>query len=787
MSQARQSTLFPDEDLGGGSVAINGRCRVLTSGSDRVVMVLGVAVAHFGVNDRGGEAHAMLNLVRLGHASQIEVARGFGYSSRSVRRIGERFEKGGLAALGRPPGYPCGRPRLSPSRISEVERLKAEGLSNRQIAAQLGVDEKAIRKLLKRLGWQGAGPYQPSLPGLEDADLNLSAGPQVATSDTPSTLGLEPFCEEVVPTKSADPNLSPLALEVSEPTQEAFSFSLDTNPQHRTMDRFLAHQGLISDALPLFGAGQSIPQAGVLLAVPFILAASVLECADEIFGSIGPAFHGLRTTIMTFLLMSLLRIKRPEGLKEQSPQDLGKLLGLDRAMEVKTLRAKLKRLASLGRAVEFGQALAKRRIALNGKTLGFLYVDGHVRVYNGKEHLPKAHVTRLRIALPATTDYFVNDEHGDPLFVVTASANAGLTRMLPKLVTEAQGLIPNRRLTVVFDRGGYGFALFKQLIKDQVDILTYRKGTHDPVPESAFFEAKYEVSGRIYSYRLADQEVTLCDGLTLRQVTRQCDSGHQTTILTSRRDLPAAEVAFRMFERWRQENFFKYMREEFALDALVDYDTEPDDATREVPNPVWRERDAQLRKAKAEFAKQCAHAGLRMGADAFPDEASLRKFLKSKKGKNVTPAAFGPNILEAARRVMECQQTRDAAPRRVPVAQVAKGEVRKLDCERKHLTTVLKMAAYRIESDLFRVLEPFYARNEDEGRTLIQSAFGASADLAPTATELRVTLAPMSSPHRTKAIANLCQELNKTQSRYPGTNLILKFQITDPNSKSGQV
>jgi hypothetical protein len=75
--------------------------------------------------------------------------------------------------------------------------------------------------------------------------------------------------------------------------------------------------------------------------------------------------------------------------------------------------------------------------------------------------------------------------------------------------------------------------------------------------------------------------------LRLRQVTRLMDNGHQTPILTSRRDLPAAQVAYRMFDRWRQENFFKYLREEYALDALVEYAAVPDDPTREVPNPAW--------------------------------------------------------------------------------------------------------------------------------------------------------------------------------------------------------
>ena len=165
----------------------------------------------------------------------------------------------------------------------------------------------------------------------------------------------------------------------------------------------------------------AVPRAGVLLALPVLVASGVFECAQKIYGSLGPAFYGLRTSLLTLLLMALWRIKRPEGLKEYSPQDLGRVLGLDRAPEVKTLRRKLARLAAAGRAAPFGQALAQQRVALRGAALGFLYADGHVRVYHGQHALPKAHVARMRISLPATSDYWVNDSAGDPLFVVTAA------------------------------------------------------------------------------------------------------------------------------------------------------------------------------------------------------------------------------------------------------------------------------------------------------------------------------------------------------------------------------
>lgn len=149
------------------------------------------------------------------------------------------------------------------------------------------------------------------------------------------------------------------------------------------MDRLLAALGVLDDAAPLFASARCVPRAGVLLAVPALVESGVFSIARKTYASIGPAFYGLRTTLLALLLMALLRIKRTEALKEHSPADLGRLLGLDRAPEVKTLRRKLSRLASLGRATRFGRALGERRVAVRSAALGFLYVDGHVRVYHG--------------------------------------------------------------------------------------------------------------------------------------------------------------------------------------------------------------------------------------------------------------------------------------------------------------------------------------------------------------------------------------------------------------------
>jgi len=759
--------MFAGERAAGDTVAINGRCLVRTQDGHRVVLVAGIVLCQYAVGDRMAEAHAMVSLIEQGWAEQSDVARAFGRSARTVRRFQRRFEAGGLPALARASGYPTGRPRLKRSRELLVSRLKAEGHSNREIARRVGVNEKAIRKLLSRLGWCAPQSEQPHLPlGEPGADQNLSA--QIVSSATRSAR------TATTPAAVADPKVS-----APEPTTDVPT-SFDTDPADRSLDRLFARLGLLDDAAPLFRDGGHVPRAGVLLAVPALVRSGVLDIARRVYGSIGPAFYGLRTTVVALLLLALLRIKRPETLKEHSPVDLGRLLGLDRAPEVKTLRRKLTRLARSGGATLFGRLLAERRVAALGTTIGFLYVDGHVRVYHGQREIPKAHVARMRIALPATTDYWANDARGEPLFVVTADANAGMVAMLPKLLTEVRALVGERRVTVVFDRGGWSPKLFADLLAAGFDFLTYRKGHFRHLPRRCFEKHSAVLEGKSVTYQLADKDIRLLGGkLRLRQVTRLTDQGrHQTPIVTSRRDLPAVEVAFRMFERWRQENFFKYLREEFALDALIDYGVEPDDDTREVPNPKWAEVDAKLRAAR----DRVAAITRRIGSEAALRELGVNKSRGALLGRSAR-RELGAAVAES----MKLERRRAAIPRRIPVGERTDGEVVKLSTERKHLSNVLKMVAYQAESDLVRAIAPHYRRAEDEGRTLVQSALASAADITVAADgrQLRVLLAPMSSPHRTRAIAALCQELTAAAVIFPGTRLRLVYAVagTDDGPK----
>jgi death-on-curing family protein len=281
-------------------------------------------------------------------------------------------------------------------------------------------------------------------------------------------------------------------------------------------------------------------------------------------------------------------------------------------------------------------------------------------------------------------------------------ANAAMTRMLVPILEQVRNLIgPRRRVMIVFDRGGWSPKLFQKLLAMGFDIMTYRKGRVRRIAEKRFVLRTAKLDGRPVKYLLPDQPVRFLRGkLRLRQVTRLTDNGKQTPILTSRWDLRDVVVAYRMFERWRQENFFKYMRQEFLIDALCDYQVEPDDPERSVPHPARKAVDKELRKARARWNQLKQTYG-----DASLDyiegrTPTMREFQAADK-------KIYQEIREAAERVAELAAQQKLLPLRVPLAEARPDQdLVKLSTERKHLTNVLKLVAYQIESDLVHLLVP---------------------------------------------------------------------------------
>ena len=709
-------------------------------------------------------------------ATQEEIAAAFGHSLPTQQRWERKYQQEGLKGLQskRQTGR---KPTLNGSQLAMVRQWFARGFSNREMAKRLGVGECTVRRTLKRLGLERpSSPKPPLLPILEEHNHECTDAPP----ENPTSCEVGEPCQIEAIAPRADETKEQAVVEELSLTEEAIStipvgFSIDQDPYDRVCDRAFARLGMLDDALPMFADAEVLPRAGVLLAVPLLVRHGLLQAFAKVYGSLHPSFYGLRTIVVTLFLLALLRIKRPEHLKEHRPQDLGHVLGLDRAPEVKTVRRKLSQLAKREQGRLLMEELARRRIAQDEQRVAFLYVDGHVREYHGKHRLFQAKKPQRQVVTPAVTDTWVHDAHGEPLLVVTSEINAKLTQVLEPIIADVRRLVPEgQRVTVVFDRGGFSTKLFARLVKSGLDILTYRKGKTRKVCRSRFTCQREWVEGKERQYTLCDRPRVRVgkrpkgdEGsepgkyLWLREVRVLREDGGQTPILTSRKDLSAVQTAYRMFSRWRQENFFKYMEEEFALDALAEYGAEEVTEAEDRRNPQYVKLTKQIQKAKAEVARLQGELGKHAAANEETERRTMRGF-------KIAHASLRRELEEAEARVEQLKQRREGTSNRIPP-----DDMEVLKSEKKLIVDAIKMAAYQVESELFGMLGAHYARTEDEGRTLLHAIFQSPARLEVTDSELRVTIAGQSSPHRTAALAGLCAQLDALGVHFPGTRLRL--------------
>jgi hypothetical protein len=740
---ARMLTQVPLPLLPGDAAEIAPGVGMVTGPDGSGVMwVHGLATFAWDAGDEAGRRLAAVQLWKLKAATQAQVAEVFGVIPVSVWRWDRALAAGGVAGLVPDRKGPRRASKLTPGVVARIWELAGQGLSRAGIAAAAGVSESSVRNVLGPAG-AGAGPA-----------ADPAAGGQAAAGE--ETAGGQQDTLPVLP-----------------------------DPVARDAERALARFGLLGEgAAPVFTPGARYPLAGLLLALPALAGTGLLECARATYGRLRDGFYGLEVMLILLVFLALLREPRAEGATRVSPAALGRVLGLDRAPEVKTIRRKLGELAAIGRADQLIMALARHHAAARPAALGFLYADGHARAYFGTRDVQKMHVARLKFPGPATEETWVTDAGGDPVFMVVAEPSQSLAGQLRGLLPQLRQVVgEGRRVTVCFDRGGWSPALFADITSAGFDLLTYRKGPAPDLPAAAFTTITCtDDRGRAHEYQLADTTVALeiAEGprkgqtVSLRQVTRRVPGRRgiirQVHTLTSRTDLPAGEACWRMSSRWREENYFRYARTHFALDALDSYAAVPDDPDRLVPSPAKKAAAARVRRAEtaagaAEASRDASLLELRSPA---PGHAAL--VTNQQVNKLNAPVQAAHDELQAA------EAAAAATPARVRLGDLAPDMVR-LDAETKQITHAIRMAAYNAETILARALDGHYARARDEAYALIREALATSGDIHPRPGQLLIRLDPLTAPRRTQALAALCDQINQAGCTYPGTGLAIRYEV----------
>lgn len=476
--------------------------------------------------------------------------------------------------------------------------------------------------------------------------------------------------------------------------------------------------------------------------------------------------------------MALCRIKNAEQLKQYAPGELGKLLGLDRVPEVGTFRKKLQQIINQSKADTIHQSLFHSWVEKMPEH--FFYIDGHVRVYHGdKANLPKRFVSREKLCLNGTTEFWVNDQSGLPLMVITSELNSKLKEAIEEIIPKILAEFPSESeastepvFTLVIDRESYEPEWFKKLWeKHKIAIITYRKNVKDIWPENLF---------ETYTVKVFESDVTmrLCEMGTqlskcwFREVRKRSENGHQTAIITTHPGLSIQDIALKMFARWTQENFFKYLIENFDFDRMIEYGTEPVEQSLKIVNPEYRQLSYQIQKAKEKKQRLDAKVlGKLEGKEMETIDTAMKGIAKS--------SELIEQINQYKATIDTLTTKRASIASHITVGQMPEGKrYNKLKQEGKKIKNAILMLAYRAESALFNSLKEYYKYTDKEGRGLIKDIFTSEADIIPDYPNktLTIKLHSLSRPRANDAVKKICQLLNETETIYPGTDLRLIYK-----------
>ena len=545
--------------------------------------------------------------------------------------------------------------------------------------------------------------------------------------------------------------------------------------------------------------------------MPALLANGLLKHTHNYFRLPG-GFYTLTHLFISLALMVLLRVKSIESIKSYSPGELGKLIGLDRIPEIKTIRNKLGILAEENQSKEWSSKLSRDWMGQENNICGLLYVDGHVRVYHGKQtKLPRRYVAREKLCLRGMSDYWLNDAWGRPFFVVTTPLNSGLLTILrneivPRLLKEVphqpseEELRKNpykSRFSIIFDREGYSPSFIKELWENhRISCYTYNKF---PKEDWAIEEFKEQIvtlhNGEEVKMKLAERGTFIGKQLWIREIRKLNNNGHQTSIITTDYESEDRNLAANMFARWSQENFFKYMRENFGIDRLLEYGLESIDETQKVTNPEYSKLEKEIRslsrkifKKEAEFGTITLHT-LHLQKNNEANEANEEEQEEKEIKKYLIKKAEVSEAIEIYKEKLEVLKTkRKETQKHIALSQLPENEkFSSLANEKKHIMDNIKMIAYRAETAMANIIRPAISKS-NEARMLIRQIFTTDIDLEPDYKNKRlyVIIHSLSNEKSNKIVRYLCHHLNLTQTIFPDTNLMLFYKMVSRQNPACQ-
>jgi hypothetical protein len=534
-----------------------------------------------------------------------------------------------------------------------------------------------------------------------------------------------------------------------------------------------------------------LDHAGVLLSLPALLSNGLLKYQKDFHPDSG--YYSVASVFISLAFLSLLRVKTLACSSRLPSGEIGRAIGLDRIPEVKTLRERIALFCDKADINTWSIKLSRDWLGENPELSAVLYIDGHVKIYYGNQtKMPKRFVSRLRLCMSGSTDYWVNDMTGQPFFVVNKVINSSMIEVIKEdIIPKVDADVPNQpskeelstnnylhRYMIVFDRECYSPDFFYDLWQERIAICTYNKNVSDKWADEEFTSQKGQLPiGEEQGFEMAERGVLLQTKgskkkIWAREIRRKTGSGHQTSIITTNYMLSTIMIGLYMFARWSQENFFKYVMQNFGIDTLVSFYKEKISDTTVLINPVYRELEGEQKKLTSKLNyRKAKFATMELGQLPMDDKKMKMYIQKKSDLKN--------EISALEKEIQGIKIKKKGVCRKIAFSELPENE--KFDNainDRKRLLDTIKMIAYRAETAMANIIRPIMS-HPNESRVLLQQIYQTDANIYPDYKSkiLTVEIHKLTYWKDDKILHKLCDDLNKTETKFPGSDLTIFYKV----------
>lgn len=662
------------------------------------------------------------------------VAAAFRVSAETVARAQARAKRGGLAAVTQR------RRRGAPLKRTPALRRKAFRLfdGGQKVAAahrvlSPRVSAETVRKLYHEWEAERAGGAASSEPPVASEQVVLSGLGEAANDTTNSATSVERSA--ALDTTVAKPNEEPSAAEAAaERSREEMPLDEVVEPRR----------------------GEMVQHVGSWLMLAMLHWLGVYRLAKEGCGSaVSPV--ALRMALDAVAIALTLKERCVEGIRRLATPSVGTLLRSKGAISASWARRVLGRFAAKGSSVlQFG--LVGRLLGRNQQAeCVWLYVDNHMRRYEGRHVVRKGWRMQDKRALPGTSDYYVHDEEGRPLFRIDDPTHDSLTQWLQPIASFVRSVLGDAKpVCLCFDRGGAFPEQMAALRNDGTGFITYERAPYVRLTLTAFEheltlvrESKPREPVRVRYTEQRQKNLGKGRG-RVRRISLLMPDGAQINLLTANCTAPAEELIRRQLSRWGcQENQFKHEVERWGINQLDGRTVTPYPADATIPNPGRRRIDRNLRIARAH-------------------EGTLRSKLARLEADHPKRAELGQELECTLVLQQDLEALRPSMPVHAPVqdTEVA-GQLVYHRGEYKRVIDALRIGLANSESELAARLAPHLDRPR-EAKKLLASLFAAPGLVQLTRQAVTVSLAPAGNAAELRAFAALLQEMTALKLTLPG-------------------